>query len=235
MSAAIHTEPRVAVFLQHVPNRVKHILIFPCTLWYIYRIFVIVFSMCILLISRIFLNKQTIYTVHHLCRITLLVERVTSQLAEVFVNVNIRHLTIFKRHIVTLWQSLVVDYHFSTVLVSFISRECWFPQLSNCPKGSVAHLCWSHSAVSRCCMQIVILNQSGNYANTKVYEYFKYIFRFSDLGLSQRDMPKITGVSQGHICPTVLPKGYMGIDRSRPYRKKTVSFSVWWGRAGVCF
>ena len=86
--------------------------------------------MCILLISRTFWNKQTIYTVRHLCRITLLVKRVTSQLAEVYVNVNIRHLTIFKRHIVTLWQSLVVDYHFSPVPVSFLSRECWFPQLS---------------------------------------------------------------------------------------------------------
>ena len=37
--------------------------------------------------------------------------------------------------------------------------------LPNCPKGSVLHLCWSHSALSWRCMHITILNQSRSHAD----------------------------------------------------------------------
>ena len=52
-----------------------------------------------------------------------------SQLMKIYVNINIRSLTINKRPFATNWQTLIVDQHFYSVPVSLLSRECWFPQL----------------------------------------------------------------------------------------------------------
>ena len=51
------------------------------------------------------------------------------QLVEIYVNVNIRPLTIFQRPLATLCETFIVDYHFCPVPVSSLSRQCWFPQL----------------------------------------------------------------------------------------------------------
>ena len=55
--------------------------------------------------------------------------RFASKLAEIYVKVNIRPLTM----LVDFWwffnKSFMVGYHLCPVLVSLLSRECWFPQL----------------------------------------------------------------------------------------------------------
>ena len=58
----------------------------------------------------------------------------------------------------------------------------------NCPKGSVAHLCWSFSVVSRRCVHITIWNQSGNLSNQYQFcDYCKYWSVIKCLAFSERD------------------------------------------------
>ena len=46
---------------------------------------------------------------------------------------------------------------------------------TNCPKGGVAHLCWLHSALSRCYEQITIWNHNDNLSNYHpACNYWKY-------------------------------------------------------------
>ena len=88
---------------------------------------------------------------------------------------------------------------FSTISLVQPRSGCFIEILPISPKGNVAHLCWSHSFVSSRCMQI-ISNQSGNHANQ--YCYFviiENIVWFSGVGLSQKQMVRITGLLQGAV------------------------------------
>ena len=95
----------------------------------------------------------------------------------------------FSHHFVHFWSAFFLG---SADLPSYTKRD-------------VAHLCWSHPLVSRRCMQMSIWNQ--NLSQTKVAimpanitpVIIEYIFQFSGQGLSQSEMSRITGVSQGVI------------------------------------
>ena len=84
-------------------------------------------------------------------------------------------------HMVHFWNSFIVWNHLtSSISSNHLAKIYGRPSLlsspgqppftgllisSIAPKGSVAHFCWSHSAVSCCFMQITIWNQSGNRVN----------------------------------------------------------------------
>ena len=88
---------------------------------------------------------------------------------DVYVNVDIRPLTISNRYLATHCHSYMVNHHFCPVADSLLSKECWFPQLPQ------RRICIDHSAISRHCMQITISNQSGNHTNQySACNYWKY-------------------------------------------------------------
>ena len=61
-----------------------------------------------------------------------------SKLAAIYAEVDIRPLAMFWRLLATFWQSFMVSHHFCPVLVSLLSRECWFHQL---PPKAVRRIC----------------------------------------------------------------------------------------------
>ena len=70
------------------------------------------------------------------------------------------------------------------VPLNLLSRNAGFPSY---PKGRVAHLCRSHSVVSRRCTSITICNQSDNHVNCYLACNHWNSVRFSYLGLSRRE------------------------------------------------
>ena len=153
------------------------------------------------------INSSREYTGRQLYGITQLVYRFASQLVEIYVNVNVRPLTRFKRpppH------TVMVDHHFCPVQRSLHSREFWFPQL---PKGSVVYLCCSHSAKSRLCMQITSLANQHQACN-----YWKYcsVLRFG--AFSEGNVENYWSVTRCQLNSPVpcswgqqsLPRGYVG-------------------------
>ena len=71
-----------------------------------------------------------------------------------------------------LLQYFIVRHLFCPILVNLLSQECWFPQL---PKVSMAHLCWSPSAVSCRCVQIAFQNPNRNHTiQYPICNYWKY-------------------------------------------------------------
>ena len=96
----------------------------------------------------------------------------TSKLTEIYVKVNIRTLTMFRRLLATLF---MVGHHFCPVLVSLLSRES---------------VCWSHSAVSGWLLY-------ANYYLLIIPTTIQPVIiennvQFSGLGLSQREMSRTT-------------------------------------------
>ena len=77
----------------------------------------------------------------------------------------------------------MVGHHFCPVRQPFSREGMLISPIT--PKGNVTHLCWSHSAVSHCSMQITI--------------WIIENIQFSGLGLYQREMSRTTGVSQDAI------------------------------------
>ena len=84
-----------------------------------------------------------IYTVRQLCGTTFLVSLICLTAAGNHTKVNIRPLTIFKRPLATVWQTFPLSQS------AFFLGSADFP---SCPKGSVAHLCWSHPAMNCRCI-----------------------------------------------------------------------------------
>ena len=84
------------------------------------------------------------YIARKLCGITLLMQKVcltaSGNLFQCQFEANIRN---------AICNVFMVGHHFVS------SRPVFFfggADFHDCPKGSVAHLCWSHSAMSHCCM-----------------------------------------------------------------------------------
>ena len=94
--------------------------------------------------------------------------------------------------------------------------------IPNCPKSSVSHLCWSHSAVSCRCMQITISNQIGNHANQYPACNYQNSVQFSDRGLSQRQVSRIIGALLGAISK-VLCRFRETNSRTQGHRLKAVT------------
>ena len=73
------------------------------------------------------------------------------------------------------------------------SRECWFSQL---PRGLLAHLCLSHSAVSHRYMEIASQTKAIIMLTNIWLVIIENIVQFSGLWRSQSVMSRITGMSQ---------------------------------------
>ena len=105
---------------------------------------------------------------------------------------------------------------------------------TKCPQGSVAHLCWSHSAVSRCCMQIVIKITVPIMPTIIQPIIIENIVQFSSLGLFQREMSRTIGVSLGAIlkvlrCVRESSSLTQGLRGNLLHQKKIMSFYASWG------
>ena len=96
--------------------------------------------------------------------------RIVSQLVEIYVNVNIKRLTIFYKTSRDHVTKFMDHQHFCQSWPGFFLGSAYF---SNCPKCCAAHLCLSHLFVSHRCMQITISNRRGNHANQ--YTAWNYI------------------------------------------------------------
>ena len=94
-------------------------------------------------------SKEPPYQCYHLA----------SQLTETYVNFNRSPLTIYKSHFrpcyKILWSSI-------TFVQSELNLCLGSPDVSSCPKGSVLHLWWLHSAATCGYKQITISTQSVN-------------------------------------------------------------------------
>ena len=117
-----------------------------------------------------------------------------SQLVEIYVNVNIGPLSISRKPLAILWQTFLVDHHFCPAPDSLLSHERWFLQL---PKGSMVHLCWSHSAFNHHCIKISSQTKVTVMPTNIRPGVIANIVRFSWPGLSQKEMSRNSGVSQG--------------------------------------
>ena len=109
--------------------------------------------------------------------------RLASKLGKIYANSNIRVLAILKKR--SRPSDKLVWWTITFVLSrsAFFLRSADFP--SNYPKGSVAHLSWSHSDASHHYMQITISNQIGNRANQYPPPIIENIVRLSGLELFQ--------------------------------------------------
>ena len=117
-------------------------------------------------------------------------DRFVSQLVEIYVNVNIWPQTIFESPLTTLWQRVKVDQ------VNLLVWECWFPHF---PDRQCGPFFLSHSVVSRHCIDLTILNQSGNHANQyPACNHWRYCLVLR-CWVSQREISITTSVSQGII------------------------------------
>ena len=113
---------------------------------------------------------------------------------------------------------------------AFFPQHWWFPHW---PKGGVVHLCWSHSAVRRHCMQITIVTDyrwqtKVTITPTNNRPVIIENVWFSGLVLSQIEVSGTTGLSYTVFMRAVLTKGYMG-DYWRQWHQKTMPSSVLWG------
>ena len=77
-----------------------------------------------------------ICTARKLSGITLLVPPLASQLVEISANVIMRPLSMLKRPYAALWETFMVDHHFSLAPVSLLFWECWFPQFHQIQYGT---------------------------------------------------------------------------------------------------
>ena len=128
--------------------------------------------------------------------------RFASELVETYVKVNRTPLAILRRLLATLSQSYIVGHHFCPVIVSLF---LWNADFTNCPKGSVAHLCWSHSAVSRCCMQISIWKHSANHDNyCPSCNYRKYCLVLWSWAFPEGDIENYWSVTECHLKSPTL-------------------------------
>ena len=101
----------------------------------------------------------------------------------------------------------------------------------------MTHSYWSHSAVSRRCVQIIISNQSGNHANQYPYcNFWKYCSVPRSCSFSEWDVENYWIVARCHITVlrvfvrvAVSLLGYMGIYWRWSPQKKKVPPSVSWG------
>ena len=111
---------------------------------------------------------------------------------------------------------------------------------SNFPKGSGAHFCWSHSAVSRCCTESTIWNHSGNHFHYyPACNYWKHCsvlwswaFRERDELLECHKVPSKKSYTV-FVRAAVLPRGYVAIYWRQSRQKKTIS--VYSSRGGRVF
>ena len=163
----------------------------------------------------------------------------TSQLLEIDVNFNRTPLTIYKRPLATPWERFMVADHFCSVPVKIFLGSA--ADLPICPHSSMLHLCWPHSAVPSRCIQITISNRISNHFNQyPACNYWKYRTVLGPWAFSDGDDGNYLSVTWRYLKKsytlfvrlTVLPRGYAGIDWRRSHKKKTVPFSVSWGRAG---
>ena len=147
--------------------------------------------------------------------------------------VNIRPLTILRRLLAILWQGFMDSHHFSPTRLATLLGSGDFP---NCLKGSVVHLCWSHSFLVRRSMQITISHQCGNHA-AKQYlacSYWKYCFVVRSGGFTEGDVENSWNVTRYHLISCspclreqqVLPRGYADNYWRWSHQKKTVTFNV---------
>ena len=83
---------------------------------------------------------------------------------------------------------------FVLFLPAFFLGSADFP---NCPKGRVAHLCWSHSAMSCLCMQITISNRCDNHANQYLPVIIENIVR--GYAFSEGDVENHWSVAKWHL------------------------------------
>ena len=71
--------------------------------------------------------------------------RFASQIVIIYVKVNIRPLTTFKRVLGNLWQTFVVNHHRCPVPVGLLFfKECWFPQLLHWQCGAFVLIIFSY-------------------------------------------------------------------------------------------
>ena len=95
-----------------------------------------------------------------------------------------------------LWQSFMVDYHFCPVPPRHLSRECWFPQLPQRQCGTFVLITFSYKSVDICKLPSqtkVAIYLANQYP---ICNYWKYCSVIAAVRLPQRDIFKITGVSQ---------------------------------------
>ena len=125
----------------------------------------------------------------------------------------------------------MVDHQFCPAFFSGIA------EFSSLPKGSLAHLCCSHTAASRRWNQITISNRSDTYDNQYPAVINENIVRFSLFALSQweRDVENCWNVTRCHVkvlhCvheSSRLTQVLRGHLLKRSYQQKTVPFSVSW-------
>ena len=126
---------------------------------------------------------------------------------KIYGNVKIRPLTIFERPLATLWQTFMVDHHFCPVPPRHLSR--WFSQLPQRQCGTFVLITFSYKSVDICKLPSqtkVAIYLANQYP---VCNYWKYCSVIAAVRLPQRDIPKITGVSQVARChlksPTPCP------------------------------
>ena len=113
-------------------------------------------------------------------------------MVEIYVSGNIGPITISK----------YLSWPFHELLWSItpfvLSWSAFFPVIAdfpNCPKGSVTHLRWSHSHVSRQRMQIAIGNQSGDHANH--YSACNYFFQVCDSQVKHNTIARLSDLYHG--------------------------------------
>ena len=140
-----------------------------------------------------------------------------------------------RRLLATFWQSFMVGHHFCPVLVSLLSRECWFHQLPQRQCGAFVLITFS------CGPLLFAKSLSENIVliipTTIQPVIIENDVQFCGLGLSQREMSRTIGVLQGAISKScavfvraaVLPRDYVGVNRKQSLQKKTMPFYASWG------
>ena len=97
----------------------------------------------------------------------------------------------------------------------------------------MVHLCWSHSAVNRCCEQIAIWNPSGIHGNYyPACNCWKYCSVLWSWAFRERDIVSKGAIQKSYavfVRAAVLPRGYMGIYWRHSHQKNIVSFFASWG------
>ena len=110
-----------------------------------------------------------------------------SKLAEIYVKVNIRPLTMVRRLLVTFRQNFMVGHHNWPVLASLLSRECWFHQLPQ--RQFVWCICVNHPWTVVVCKSlsenIIVITPT-----TIQPVIIENNVQFSGLGLSRREMSR---------------------------------------------
>ena len=145
-------------------------------------------------------NSHWMYSARQLGGITLLVApfclKASGNLCQSQVN----------RWPLTMFKGLLATYKVLWSDITFVQFwSAFFPasvDFTNCPKGSVAHMCWSHSAVSHCCMQITIWKHSANHVN--YYTAFNYTKWYSVLWSWAFPEGELLGVLGCHLKSLTL-------------------------------